>query len=266
MVGLATLTGANISLILSYVEDQNQVLVFTDGELSDDDTRVIRETLTDSGYTTPTGIVFKSREEAWVEYKQNNPEASVIYDRMDYNPMPNTFIVTISDLSKIKQAVTEFETIEGVFKVSAPHDFAEFLISMRTTLTLIGGAVIIALIVICLVIIYNAARASVFARRQEINIMKYVGATNAFVKIPFFIEGMFIGIVAGVASWGLTGLAYDSIRAMFVDDVTLWEALGLASLLNFSDISWIVLTANCVVGSLLSAAGIIMSMGKHLKV
>jgi len=266
MVGLAGLTGANISVILSYVEDQNEVLVFTDGELTQEETQQIREILTDSEYTTPTGVTFKSRDDAWKEYKYNNPEASIIYDRMDYNPMPNTYIVTINDLTKIKAAVSEYELIDGVFKVSAPHDFAEFLISMRTTLTIIGGAVIAALIVICLVIIYNASRASVFARRQEINIMKYVGATNAFVKIPFFIEGMFIGVVAGGVSWILTGLAYNSIRSMFVEDVTLWEALGLASLLNFSDISWIVLAANCVVGALLSAAGIIMSMGKHLKV
>jgi cell division transport system permease protein len=266
MVGLATLAGVNISVILHYVEDQNEVLVFTDGELSDTETQKISETLRSSEYTTPTGVMFKCRNDAWAEYKYNNPEADIIYDRMDFNPMPNTYIVTISDLTKIREAVAEFEQLEGVFRVSAPHDFAEFLISMRTTLTLIGGAVIIALIVICLVIIYNASRASVFSRRQEINIMKYVGATNAFVKIPFFIEGMFIGVLAGITSWLLTSFAYGSIIEMFGDEVTLWEALGLASLIDFSDISLIVLLANCIAGSLLSATGIIMSMGKHLKV
>jgi len=266
MVGLAGLAAVNINLILNYVEDQNEVLVFTDGELTKKKTDNISDILKSSEYTTPAGVVFKSREDVWAEYKENNPEAIIIYERMDFNPMPNTFVVTISDLTKISDAVQDYQEIDGVFKVSAPHDFAEFLISMRTTLTVIGGTVILALIVICLVIIYNASRASVFARRQEINIMKYVGATNAFVKFPFFIEGIFIGIIAGVSSWGLTMLAYDSIRAMFVEDVTLWEALGLASLVNFGDISWIVLVANCVVGALLSATGIIMSMGKHLKV
>jgi cell division transport system permease protein len=266
MVGLAGLAGANINLILKYIENQNEILVFTVGDLSESETQSISETLKSSTYTTSTNVIFRSREEAWKEYKYNNPDANAIYDRMDFNPMPNTFIVTVTDLTKISDAVREYQQIQGVLKVSAPHDFAEFLISMRTTLTVIGGAIIIALIVICLVIIYNSSRASVFSRRQEINIMKYVGATNSFVKIPFFIEGLFIGVIAGIASWGMTMVAYGSIVAMFTDDVTLWEALGLASLIKFGDISWIVLAANCTVGAILSATGIVMSMGKHLKV
>ncbi|MCL2071706.1 MAG: permease-like cell division protein FtsX [Oscillospiraceae bacterium] len=266
MVGLAGLAAANINLILDYVEDRNEVLVFTDGELPRSTTDEITETLRNSQYTTRTGVKFFSREEAWEQFKNENPDADSIYQRMDFNPMPNTIIITISDLTKISEAVAEYQLIEGVYRVSAPHDFAEFLIGIRTTLTVIGGAVILALIVVCLVIIYNSSRASVFARRQEINIMKYVGATNAFVKIPFFIEGLFIGISAGVTSWFLTQIAYNSIISLFSTDVTLWQALELANLIEFSGISWIVLAANCMVGSALSATGIIMSMGKHLKV
>ena len=264
MVGLSLLAGLNINLVLSYIEGQNEVLVYSDGELEDIKRGQILEVLTNNPYSSE--VVFKSKEDAWVEWKQENPEANPIYERMEFNPMPDTFIVTIGDLTKISEAVAEFRQIEGVYKVDAPHDFAELLIGMRTTLTLIGGAIIIALIVVSLVIIYNSSRASVFARRQEINIMKYVGATNSFVKIPFFIEGLFIGVLAGAASWGLTGLAYDSIIKMFSSDVHLWQALGLADLLEFGSISVFVLAFNCAAGAILSATGIIMSMGKHLKV
>lgn len=266
MVGLATLAGVNINVVLDYVEDRNEVLVFTDGELSQTETAEISEKLMTSSYTTRTGVNFYSKEDAWTDFKRENPDAELIYERMDFNPMPNTFVVTISDLAKISDSVREFQQIEGVYRVSAPHDFAEFLIGVRTTLTIIGGAIILALIVVCLVIIYNSSRASVFARRQEINIMKYVGATNSFVKIPFFIEGLFIGILAGIVSWCLTRVAYISIISLFGNDVTLWQALDLANLIEFGKISWIVLAANCLAGSILSATGIIMSMGKHLKV
>ncbi|MCL1903018.1 MAG: permease-like cell division protein FtsX [Oscillospiraceae bacterium] len=266
LVGLSALAGANINVVLDYVEDRNEVLVFTDGDLLQTETAEISEALMSSVYTTRTGVNFYSKEEAWVDFKQENPDADLIYERMDFNPMPNTFIVTISDLTKISDAVRDFQQIDGVQKVSAPHDFAEFLIGIRNTLTIIGGAIILALVVVCLVIIYNSSRASVFARRQEINIMKYVGATNSFVKIPFFIEGLFIGILAGIASWGLTQVAYTSIISLFGNDVTLWRALDLANLIEFKRISWIVLAANCLAGSLLSGTGIIMSMGKHLKV
>jgi cell division transport system permease protein len=269
MVGVAGLAALNINLILSYVENQNEVMVFTDGELTPTETTRIQQVLTSSRFSAQGGVRFYSKEEAWADFKYRNPNATLIHDIMDnmeYNPMPNTFIVTIADLTQIKPAANEFERIEGVERVSAPDDFAKFLIDTRNTLTVIGGAIIFALIVICLVIIYNASRASVFARRQEINIMKYVGATNSFVKIPFFIEGMFVGILAGTASWILTGFAYESIISLFSEDVTLWHALGFGELIQYGDISWAVLTANCVIGSALSATGIIMSMGKHLKV
>jgi cell division transport system permease protein len=260
MVGLAVLAGTNINVVLTYIEEQNEVLVYTDKE----DISGLSKELNDSEFSSR--VVFKSKEEAWEEFKEDYPNARALWSRMDFNPMPDTFRVTIEDLTKTKSAVTEFSQFDGVVGVTAPHDFAEFLVSMRNTLTVIGGAIILALIVICLVIIYNSARASVFARRQEINIMKYVGATNTFVKFPFFVEGLFVGVLAGAASWGLTRLAYNSIVAMFTSDVTLWAALGLEELIRFGDISWMVFAANCAAGAFLSATGIIMSMGKHLKV
>jgi cell division transport system permease protein len=264
MVGLSALTAININLVLQYIENQNQVLVFSDGALTDEQTSAISVALHTNVHTDR--VQFRSREETWALHKQQHPEAAMLYEHMDFNPMPNTFLVTINDLTRINAAAADFRELEGVMRVNVPHDFAELFISARTTLTLVGGAVIIALIAVCLIIVYNSSRASVFSRRQEINIMKYVGATNAFVKIPFFIEGMFIGILAGVSSWVLTQFAYDSVIAMFGEEVTLWAALGLGELLSFDSVSLIVLVANCVAGAVLSATGIIMSMGKHLRV
>ena len=122
------------------------------------------------------------------------------------------------------------------------------------------------MILVCLVIVYNSARTSVFARRKEINIMKYVGATNSFIKLPFFIEGVTIGILAGVVSWGLTKFAYEALMSVFSNDLTIWSMLGLMNIINFSDVIWIVLGLNCLAGAVLGAAGTLLSMGKHLKV
>jgi cell division transport system permease protein len=180
--------------------------------------------------------------------------------------MPHTFIVTLSDITRINEAALRFGEIEYVEQVTAPHDFAHVLITIRNTFTVIGIAVMVALITVCLVIIYNTARTSVFARRMQISIMKHVGATNAFIKFPFFIEGMFVGVLAGVASWFLTKIAYESVVAIFTEDIMLFQLLGLNSLIGFEHINWYVLAANCFVGALLGAIGTILSMGKHLKV
>ncbi|MCL2754253.1 MAG: ABC transporter permease [Oscillospiraceae bacterium] len=264
MVGLSALTAVNINLVLEYVENQNQVLVFSGGELPDEVTNAISSALRSNVHSAQ--VEFRSREETWANHQQLFPDEASLYEHMDFNPMPNTFVVTINDITKIAAAAAEFREITGVIRVNAPHDFAELFISARNTLTVVGGAIIIALITVCLIIVYNSSRASVFSRRQEINIMKYVGATNAFVRIPFFIEGMFIGILAGVLSWVLTRYSYDSVIAMFGEEVALWAVLGLGELLAFDSISLIVLVANCTAGAVLSATGIIMSMGKHLKV
>ena len=187
-------------------------------------------------------------------------------DYLDKNPMPETFLVRVKDLSKIRHVVNTVNDIEGVEQTKAPYDFASVLVQIRNTFTLIGGAVLIALVVVSIVIVSNSIRTSVFARRNEISIMRYVGATSGFIKAPFFVEGMFIGILAGAAAWGLTWLIYDSVFALFSADLTVWQMFGFYGLTPFGDIMWYVLAVNCAAGALLGAVGTVFSTGKYLKV
>jgi len=269
LIGLAGLAALNINVILSYIEQKNEIMVYVDDELTSSQHTAISEALNKSVYVSPGGVVFYPKETAWEDWRRAHPEAAPAYaymDKMGYNPLPDTYRVTINDLSKIFAAKDEFTAVPGVNSIAAPQDFAQFFVSMRTTLSVIGGAVILALIVVCLVIIYNSSRASVFARRHAINIMKYVGATNAFVKLPFFIEGIFVGVLSGAAAWFLTKVSYEAIISVFDNQLTLWQVLGLGNLIKFKSIFWLALAADCAAGAVLSAAGIMMSMGKHLKV
>ncbi len=194
------------------------------------------------------------------------PDYADVLNALKENPMPDTFRVTIKDISQIDEAKRTFEAVDGVSEVSAPYDFASVLVSLRTTLGIIGGAMLIALVIVCIVIVYNASRTSVFARRKEIGIMKSVGATNAFIKFPFFIEGMFIGVIAGGVAWLLTKVSYEALISFFAEDLTIWKVLGLSNIIPFSEIMWYLLAFNCLAGALLSAIGTVFSMGKHLKV
>ncbi len=265
LIGLAALFAVDIGIIIGNVEDKNEVIVFVETDATSTDITHITDVLNSNIYKQ--SVRFKSKEEAWDEYREKMGEDYyLLFDYLGDNPMPNTFIVTLNDITKIDTIVTEFKQISGVEKVSAPYDFANFLVSIRTTFTVIGGAVLIALIVVCLVIVYNTARTSVYSRRMEISIMKHVGATNSFIKFPFFIEGMFIGIIAGGVSWLLTKLAYESVISLFLGDVTILKVLGLVNIIPFDTVNWYVLAANCILGALLGAVGTIFSMGKHLRV
>ena len=211
-------------------------------------------------------VQYYSKEQALEDFRDNMAEYSELLDYLDENPMPETFLVRVNDLSKIRRVVDTINEIEGVEQTKAPYDFASVLIQIRNTFSVIGGAVLISLIVVSIVIVSNTIRTSVFTRRNEINIMRYVGATSGFIKTPFFVEGLFIGVLAGAASWGLTWLVYDSVYSLFSTDLTLWQMFGFYGLTPFDDIMWIVLAVNCAAGALLGAVGTVFSTGKYLRV
>jgi cell division transport system permease protein len=268
LIGLAVLISLDIGIIISNIEDTNEIAVFVDEELSATELSRISEIIDSYRNDFVDRIVYISPEEAW-ERERENPvyrDFVELFDSIGENPMPSTFVVSLWDITRMSEAVMRFEAIDGVLRVRAPFDFAEFLISIRNTFAIIGLAILIALVIVCLVIIYNTARSSVFARRMQISIMKHVGATNAFIRIPFFIEGMFIGILAGAASWGLTRVAYNSVVAVFEEDIMLLQIFGISNVIVFDDIMWLALAANCLAGALLGAIGTVLSMGKHLKV
>ena len=120
--------------------------------------------------------------------------------------------------------------------------------------------------VVSMVIISNTTRASVYARRKEINIMKYVGATNTFIKIPFFVEGMVLGLFAAIGALGITKLIYDAFFELFQNNVLVMSILGRTGIIQFNEIFIHVAICYVVAGVIIGAFGTVFSTRKHLKV
>ena len=264
LVGCSVLLMMNVNTIMKNIEDTNEIAIYLGEDVTQKQKDHIRAVLEKNGEISE--VTYRSKEEALEEFRGNMAEYSELLDYLDENPMPETFLVRVSDISRIRQVVTEINSIEGVEKVQAPYDFAGILIEIRNTFSIIAGAVLLALVIVSIVIVSNTIRTSVFSRRNEISIMRYVGATSGFIKTPFFVEGMFIGILAGAAAWGLTWVVYDAVFSLFSTDLTLWRMFGFYGLIPFSDIMWIVLAVNCCAGALLGAVGTVFSTGKYLKV
>ena len=264
LVSCAVLLMMNVNKIMSNIEDTNEITIYLKEDISYKQVEHIKSVLEKN--QDITDVKYYSKEQALDDFRDNMAEYSELLDYLDKNPMPETFLVRVKDLSKIRHVVNTVNDIEGVEQTKAPYDFASVLVQIRNTFTLIGGAVLIALVVVSIVIVSNSIRTSVFARRNEISIMRYVGATSGFIKAPFFVEGMFIGILAGAAAWGLTWLIYDSVFALFSADLTVWQMFGFYGLTPFGDIMWYVLAVNCAAGALLGAVGTVFSTGKYLKV
>lgn len=264
LVSCALLMMMNVNKIMSNIEDTNEITIYLQEDVTDKQVEHIKSVLDKNGELTD--VRYYSKEEALEDFRNDMAEYSELLDYLDENPMPETFLVRVKDLSEIRRVVSSISGLDGVEQVKAPYDFASVLLHIRNTFSIIGGAVLIALVAVSIVIVSNSIRTSVYARRNEINIMRYVGATSGFIKTPFFVEGMFIGILAGAASWGLCWLVYDAVYSLFATDLTLWQMFGFYGFTPFQDIMWIVLAANCAAGALLGAVGTVISTGRHIKV
>lgn len=264
LVSCSVLLMVNVGIIMGNIEDTNEISVFLEEGVTAEQIDHVRDVLENN--SDLTDIRYTSKEEALADFRETLDDYAELLDSLEENPMPETFQVRVTDLTKIKHVVDLISGVDGVEKVKAPYNFASALINIRNTFTIIASAVLVALIIVSVVIVSNAIRTSVFSRRNEISIMRYVGATNGFIKAPFFVEGMFIGVLAGVASWGLSWIVYDAVFSMFGNDITLWQMFGFFDLIPFTSISWIVLAVNCAAGALLGAVGTVISTGKYVKV
>lgn len=271
-VSVTVLLLLNANIIMGNIEDTNQIAVFVediDNESEEEHNKKvehIREALIAN--ENLTDVTYMSKEEAAEKFAQamSGEYADLINIVPGGNPMPETFMARVTDLQSIRYTVSAIKTIDGVEQVNAPYDFANALVNIRNAFSLIILGVLVVLVIVCIVVISNTIRTSVFSRRNEISIMKYVGATNGFIQLPFFVEGCFVGILAGAASWGLTWFIYKTVFSLFTDNLTLWQMFGFFNLIPFDNVKWILLAANCVAGALLGAVGTMISMNKYLKV
>ena len=265
MVGMSVLISINLTRIISGIEGKSEVVV----QIKDDADNATIDEIEEQLKKLPNinGVEFYSKEEAWENMLADmTEEEKSFFQYADDNPLPDTFKITVVDIKKMSETTTQIETFDGVESTKSPTAFADVLISLRRVVTIISGAIIIALVIVCLIIISNTTRASVYARRKEINIMKYVGANNSFIRIPFFIEGMVVGVIAAICALFLTKFAYEGIFSILNNDFQIWSVLGIKSLYSLNEIFWYIAGAYIIAGAFIGAVGTSISTGKHLKV
>lgn len=265
LVGFSLLFTANINRFIVGIEDKNEIIVFINDGTTDERIAEMENELKNS--ENIVNVEFYSKEQALDHYKESMTDAEGLFDVFaDDNPLPDSFKVNMDDISLMAVTVNRISLMSDIEKINAPSDFANLLTDLKSIVTVISSAIVLALIVVCIVIISNATRASVFSRRKEINIMKYVGANNSFIRIPFFIEGMVTGALAGGAAGLITWFAYDSLVKVMSQQMTFWQAIGIKEFIPFSEVVFTVFIGYIVAGALLGSLGSVFSTRKHLKV
>lgn len=207
LTGAAALFSINITSALNSIESQNSVTIYLKDEIDTEAATLIGEQL--KSLENIADCSFYSKEEAVEKYKD---ELGSIFEGIkDKNPFPHAFHVTLSDISRYKETVEKIMQIDGIDSVVNRSELFEKLTKFDKLVSASGIFIVIVLGLVSLFILSNTIRLTMYSRRFEISIMKSVGATDWFVRIPFIVEGMIIGIISAIISATALKFLYDII-------------------------------------------------------
>lgn len=261
LMGCAALVSVNISNMMGYLTDKNAVMVFLNDNISGTDIQIAEQQLREINNINE--LEFISSDDAFLSIMNGMSDTQEILDTDVLGAtsefLPNAFKVTFKDISQFDTTIELIKQKSFVQHVSDKREFVTRLNNINKVVSVVGFWIVGLLFVVSLFIITNTIKLTMYVRKLEISIMKSVGATDWFIRLPFLVEGMIIGIISGVTSFGLIWYVYQTaakaIKATF-------STMGI---LSFGDLWWIVLLAFVGAGILAGAGGSLISISKYLK-
>ncbi len=261
--GVFYLIGENINFIMKQVESQQGMrVIISDDATEDEISNMETEIRSIDGVNQ---ITFYSQEDALASIKERlGGNLEILEEYESDNPFPDSYFVTLTDLTLNTQVQEQIMQIKGVEEITARDDTMSSLATVANGIQMATIALLIILVVISIFIISYTIKLTVYARRREISIMKYVGATNGFIRGPFIVEGIIIGVVSALITLAIVGLAYNSaINGILSSSVI--QIINM-TLYSFKDIFLRLLIVYLVLGTGIGIVGSIISMRKYLKV
>lgn len=258
LLGSAVLVVLNINQAVGWMESQNIVMVYLKSGTTQADIDAVEEAFSRMDNIAETKFI--SKEEALETQKKALGEDGDLFDSYQgENPFPDAYQVSVKDVERYTETAEELRRISQIEKVTERTEEAQTMLSVRNTVSVVSFWVIGLLILVALFIISNTIKITIYERRLEVSIMKSVGATNGFITMPFLIEGMLIGLIAGLLStgilWYVYGLAADGIFKMS----------AFATLIPFSNVGWLVLLCFIGIGMAAGALGSFISVQRYLR-
>lgn len=256
LTGSAVLFSMNVSQVVDTVGSSNETTVYIKEGYSRVEAVYIGREI--AKLDNVESAEYLSKDDALEQFKDELGE-EIFADFEDDNPLPDAFVVVMTDLSKYDNTVKQIKAVEGVEKVDSHAETAEKLASINDLVKVLSFAIVLALTIISLFIISNTIRATMYSRRFEISIMKSVGATDSFVRIPFIVEGMTIGLIASVVSTGAMYFVYNGVMQVITHLMPFFTAIPV------TDVIWYVAGAFVASGVLIGALSGFVSIRKYLK-
>lgn len=258
IMGTFSLVALNINDIIKDLESENEIVAYVDDTYTEEQAKALQSKL--ETVDNVTSVEFVSRDTAMDDFKASYD--SSLFDGLDSSVLRDRYIVYLEDISLMSSTQAALSNISGIAKVSAHLDIAKGFITVRNVVSVVSLIIVVILLIVSLFIMSNTVKLTTFDRRDEIAIMKMVGATNGFIRWPFVVEGMFLGLlgslVAFVLQWGVYELIAGRISNM--------SLVSIITVIPFGAISLPLLAVFVGIGLLVGIGGSLVAIRNYLKV
>lgn len=261
--GLFFVIGENVNEWVKNIADAQGIRVFIKNDATDDEVQKIGEQILEIEGVRSAVLV--SKEDA-VKIMQDMLGEDLIqgYENIEDIIYPESYEVTLTDLELNEQIQDKIMTIDKIDEIRSANEEISLIVKIAKVIRIITGGILILLIIISTGIISNTIKLAVHARRKEISIMKYVGATNSFIRWPFIVEGIVMGLVAALLSVAIIGIAYTCVAGK-MSEIMLIDMMYM-KLIEFKDMLSLILTVYLTLGIGIGIIGSSISMKKYLDV
>ena len=260
LIGSAAMIFFNIDSLLGKIEEENVIMVYIADETTDEQISEMETQINNLGNIKE--IEFVPKEDAWQEQLATMEKAQAeFFTQVSSDiPLPDAYKVTVDNLDLFDQTVDGLNKLDHIDTIRENKDLAQKLVAIRKGISIVAIVIVAVLLAISLFIISNTIKLTVYSRRLEISIMKSVGATNNFVRFPFVIEGMILGVLSGVISLGLVWGLYELAVKQFSE---LLSSLNLQAI-AFVDYALPMLGIFIAIGVICGVGGSVVTMSKYL--
>lgn len=258
IMGCFSLLTLNIDNMIAEMQSQNRVIAYVDETLSEDEARALESKV--SAVKNIETCEFVTREEAMTSFESDYD--ADLFENIDSSVFRHRYVLSLADLSLMQETKADLENIKGIADVRAHLDYAEKFVTLRNIVSIVSVILVVTLFVVSLFIMTNTIKLATFTRREEISIMRMVGATNGFIRLPFVVEGLVLGALGGAIAYGLVALVYHLATQKLLAAM----AFGFVVLVPFSTVALPLLGVFLGVGILVGVLGGVSAIRNYLKV
>ena len=259
IMGSFSLVAVNLDNMLGDLEAQNEFLAYIDETYTEEQAQALQPQI--EAIPNVAEVTYVSRDQALEDFKAGR-EGNELLDDLDGSVLRDRYRIHVDDIEQLKQTVDQVAAISGIADTNAAYEIAQGFVTVRNIAAGVAVVLVTILAVVSLFIIANTIKLAFFYRREEIAIMKMCGATNAFIRWPFVVQGMILGLAGAIVAFFLQWGVYELVSKAVIQS----DGLSLVTILPFPSLILNILPVFCGAGLLIGVVGSVLAIRKFLQV